>query len=62
MIGRLQGILLQKDPPRVLVDVGGVGYDVDVPMSTLYDLPAIGASPSMTRARRAVADRDGPLT
>ena len=43
MIGRLQGILLQKDPPRVLVDVGGVGYDVDVPMSTLYDLPAIGA-------------------
>jgi holliday junction DNA helicase RuvA len=43
MIGRLQGILLQKDPPRVLVDVNGVGYDVDVPMSTLYDLPAIGA-------------------
>ncbi len=43
MIGRIQGILLQKDPPRVLVDVNGVGYDVDVPMSTLYDLPAIGA-------------------
>ncbi len=42
MIGRIQGILLQKDPPRVLVDVNGVGYDVDVPMSTLYDLPAIG--------------------
>jgi holliday junction DNA helicase RuvA len=43
MIGRIQGILLQKDPPRVLVDVNGVGYDVDVPMSTLYDLPALGA-------------------
>jgi holliday junction DNA helicase RuvA len=43
MIGRLQGTLLHKDPPTVLVDVNGVGYDVDVPMSTLYDLPAIGA-------------------
>jgi holliday junction DNA helicase RuvA len=43
MIGRIQGVLLQKDPPRVLVDVNGIGYDVDVPMSTLYDLPAIGA-------------------
>jgi holliday junction DNA helicase RuvA len=44
MIGRIKGILLQKDPPRVLVDVNGIGYDVDVPMSTLYDLPALGAS------------------
>ncbi|MCO5102036.1 MAG: Holliday junction branch migration protein RuvA [Burkholderiaceae bacterium] len=43
MIGRLSGILLEKHPPTVLVDVGGVGYEVDVPMSTFYDLPAVGA-------------------
>jgi len=43
MIGRLSGTLLEKHPPTVLVDVGGVGYEVDVPMSTFYDLPATGA-------------------
>ena len=43
MIGRLKGTLLFKDPPDVLIDVGGVGYDVAVPMSTLYDLPVVGA-------------------
>src|SRR5574338_1140569 len=43
MIGRLSGTLLDKRPPTVLVDVGGVGYEVDVPMSTFYDLPATGA-------------------
>jgi len=42
MIGRLSGTLLEKNPPMVLVDVGGVGYEVDVPMSTFYDLPAAG--------------------
>ena len=42
MIGRLTGILLEKHPPHVLLDVQGVGYEVDVPMSTFYDLPAIG--------------------
>jgi Holliday junction DNA helicase RuvA len=42
MIGRLSGILLEKNPPQVLVDVQGVGYEVDVPMSTFYNLPAIG--------------------
>ncbi len=42
MIGRLHGTLLEKHPPTVLVDVGGVGYEVDVPMSTFYDLPATG--------------------
>jgi len=42
MIGRLTGILLEKNPPEVLVDVGGVGYEVDVPMSTFYNLPALG--------------------
>ncbi len=43
MIGRLSGTLLEKHPPTVLVDVGGVGYEVDVPMSTFYDLPASGS-------------------
>jgi Holliday junction DNA helicase RuvA len=43
MIGRLAGILLEKNPPQVLVDVGGVGYEVEVPMSTFYNLPETGA-------------------
>ena len=42
MIGRLTGRLVSKHPPQVLVDVGGVGYEVDVPMSTFYNLPAAG--------------------
>jgi Holliday junction DNA helicase RuvA len=42
VIGRLSGTLLSKSPPQVLLDVGGVGYEIDVPMSTFYDLPASG--------------------
>ena len=42
MIGRLSGILLDKTPPQVLVDCNGVGYEVDVPMSTFYNLPHSG--------------------
>ena len=42
MIGRLAGILLEKNPPQLLVDCQGVGYEVDVPMSTYYNLPNVG--------------------
>lgn len=42
MIGRLSGRLAAKHPPQVLVDVGGVAYEIDVPMSTFYNLPATG--------------------
>jgi Holliday junction DNA helicase RuvA len=42
MIGRLTGILLEKNPPQVVIDVHGLGYEVDVPMSTFYNLPGIG--------------------
>jgi Holliday junction DNA helicase RuvA len=47
MIGRLNGILVEKTPPTVCVDVNGVGYEVDVPMSTLYSLPETGAKVSL---------------
>jgi len=42
MIGRLSGILLEKKPPQLLVDVQGVGYELEAPMSTFYQLPATG--------------------
>lgn len=42
MIGRLSGILLEKNPPQLLIDCNGVGYEVAVPMSTFYHLPALG--------------------
>ncbi|MEM4989363.1 Holliday junction branch migration protein RuvA [Collimonas sp. H4R21] len=42
MIGRLSGILLEKNPPQLLIDCNGVGYEVGVPMSTFYNLPGLG--------------------
>jgi Holliday junction DNA helicase RuvA len=42
MIGRIAGTLLEKNPPAVLVEAAGVGYEIDVPMSTFYNLPSLG--------------------
>ena len=42
MIGRLHGKLLEKNPPQILIDVSGIGYEVDVPMSTFCNLPEVG--------------------
>jgi Holliday junction DNA helicase RuvA len=47
MIGRITGILTAKQPPQVLVDCNGVGYEIDVPMSTFYNLPALGEKVSL---------------
>jgi Holliday junction DNA helicase RuvA len=44
MIGRLQGQLAAKHPPQVLIDCHGVGYELDVPMSTFYNLPEVGGT------------------
>ena len=42
MIARLRGLLLEKEPPHLVVEAGGVGYGVEAPMSTFYRLPATG--------------------
>lgn len=42
MISRLSGILLEKDPPNLVIDVGGVGYELEAPLSVFYDLPETG--------------------
>jgi Holliday junction DNA helicase RuvA len=47
MIGKLTGTLLEKSPPQILIDCNGVGYEVDVPMSTFYNLPALGEKTSL---------------
>jgi Holliday junction DNA helicase RuvA len=47
MIGRLKGVLAHKQPPWLVVDVHGVGYELEAPMSTFYDLPAVGETVSL---------------
>ncbi|MGJ7555332.1 Holliday junction branch migration protein RuvA [Variovorax sp. RB3P1] len=47
MIGKLTGTLAERNPPQVVVDCNGVGYEVDVPMSTFYNLPSLGAKVSL---------------
>jgi holliday junction DNA helicase RuvA len=59
MIGRLSGILLEKNPPQILLDVQGVAYEVDVPMSTFYNLP--GAGERVTLYTQLVVREDAHL-
>ncbi len=47
MIGRIRGLLQAIEPPDILLDVGGVGYEIQVPMTTLYELPELGAEVSL---------------
>ena len=47
MIGRLSGTLISKNPPQVLLEVAGIGYEIDVPMSTFYNLPATGEAATL---------------
>ncbi|KGM53059.1 ATP-dependent DNA helicase RuvA [Lysobacter concretionis Ko07 = DSM 16239] len=47
MIGRLKGIVIHKQPPWLVVDVNGVGYELEAPMSTFYDLPELGREVSL---------------
>ncbi|WP_417529320.1 Holliday junction branch migration protein RuvA [Marinomonas shanghaiensis] len=44
MIGRIVGTLVEKSPPELLVDVGGIGYEISSPMTTIYDLPPVGGT------------------
>ncbi|MCY4450966.1 MAG: Holliday junction branch migration protein RuvA [Immundisolibacterales bacterium] len=58
MIARLEGVLRERRPPRLLVDVGGVGYELEAPMTTFYSLPPVG-EPVVLHTHQAVRD-DAP--
>ena len=58
MIGRLEGVLRERQPPTVLVDVGGVGYELEAPMTTFYSLPPVGET-VVLHTHQAVRD-DAP--
>ena len=58
MIGRLTGLLVEKNPPQITLDVHGVGYEIDVPMSTFYNLPGIGEKVSLHTHLAEDADED----
>ena len=55
MIGRLEGTLRERQPPRLLVDVGGVGYELEAPMTTFYSLPPVG-EPVVLHTHQMVRD------
>lgn len=55
MIGRLNGILLEKTPPFILIDVNGVGYECQVPMNTIYNLPELG-QPTILHTHLSVSE------
>jgi len=57
VIGRLRGTLAEKQPPHLILDVNGLGYEVEVPMTTLYRLPSIGEP--LTRYSNLWPDNDG---
>ena len=59
MIGRLTGILAEKSPPQVLIDVNGVGYEVDVPMSSYFNLPALGERGGTDRSGQCQSGDEG---
>ncbi len=61
MIGRIQGTLVSVHPPRLLVDCQGIGYEVDVPMSTLYQLPQAGQKLRFLRTFKFVKMRSNFL-
>jgi holliday junction DNA helicase RuvA len=61
MIGKLTGTLLEKNPPQILIDCHGVGYEVDVPMSTFYNLPAGGREGVAADALRGARGRADPV-
>jgi len=59
MIGRIAGVLLEKNPPHLLIDCNGVGYEVDVPMSTFYNLP--GTSEKIVLLTQMIVREDAHL-